>query len=339
MNIVYLGSGEFGIPCLDALKASGHNLCLLVTQPANPAGRGRRPQPTPVAQWAAEHGVVFAETENVNAPEVVPRIAACRPDVIVVIAFGQKIGKEVVALPVKGAINVHASLLPKYRGAAPINWAIIQGATHTGNSIITLADKIDAGDILAQVQTEIGPQETAGQLHDRLAQLAALLLLETLGALEAGTATYTKQNDADATFAPKLRKSDGFLDFHEPAEVLARKIRGLTPWPGAAACFTSAQTQKSTRVVLVSAEAEPRFEGAPPSKRGHEPAPAQAGDARDTATQPAVGTFDRERAVVCGAGRLGIHKIKPAGSGLMTFHAFVNGWHVQPGDRLTQMEE
>ena len=134
------------------------------------------------------------------------RIAACRPEVIVVIAFGQKIGKEVVALPPKGAINVHASLLPKYRGAAPINWAIVRGETHTGISIITLADKIDAGDILAQAQTEIGPQETAGELHDRLAQLAAPLLLETLAALEAGTATYTKQNDAEATFAPKLRK-------------------------------------------------------------------------------------------------------------------------------------
>ncbi len=331
MNLVYLGSGEFGVPCLDALKASGHHLCLLVTQPANPAGRGRKPQPTPVAQWADAHRVAFVETENVNAPEVVPRIAACRPDVIVVIAFGQKIGKEVVALPPKGAINVHASLLPKYRGAAPINWAIIRGETHTGNSIITLADRIDAGDILAQVRTEIGPQETAGDLHDRLAQLAAPLLLETLAALETGTATYTKQNDAEATFAPKLRKSDGFLDFHEPAEVLARKIRGLTPWPGAAACFMSVQTQKSTRVVIVSAEVVPRVEGVPPSNRGQ--------DARDTTTQLPVGTFDQERTVVCGAGRLSLQKIKPAGSGLMSFHAFVNGWRIQPGDRLTKIVE
>ncbi len=332
MKIVYLGSGEFGVPCLEALKASAHNLCLLVTQPVNPAGRGRKPQPTPVARWAAEHGVSFVETEDVNAPEVVQRIAACRPDVIIVIAFGQKIGKEVVALPAKGAINVHASLLPKYRGAAPINWAIMCGETQTGVSIITLADKIDAGDILAQAGTAIGPQETAGELHDRLAQSAApLLLLETLDALAAGAATYTRQNDAEATFAPKLRKSDGFLDFHEPAEVLVRKIRGLTPWPGAAACFTSAHTQKSTRVVLVSAEVLPRVEGVPPSNRGQ--------DARDTATPRPVGTFDHERAVVCGAGRLSIHSIKPAGSGLMTFHAFVNGWHIQPGDRLTKIEE
>lgn len=317
MNLVYLGSGEFGVPCLDALKASGHNLCLVVTQPAKPAGRGGKTQPTPVGQWAQAQGVVFVETESVNKPEVVQRVAACRPEVIVVIAFGQKIGKEVVALPPKGAINVHASLLPKYRGAAPINWAIIRGETRTGNSIITLADKIDAGDILARAGTEIGPQETAGELHDRLAQLAPLLLLETLGALEAGAATYTKQNDAEATFAPKLKKSDGFLDFHEPAEVLARKIRGFWPWPGAGACFASAQTGKSTRAVLALAE----------------PLPGSG------ETSLPAGTFDRERAVVCGTGRLKIEKIKPAGSGLMTFHAFVNGWHVHPGDRLTKIEE
>jgi methionyl-tRNA formyltransferase len=317
MNIVYLGSGEFGIPCLDALKASGHNLCLVGTQPTNPAGRGRKPQPTPVAQWADAHGVAFVETENVNSPQAVRKIAACRPDAIVVIAFGQKMGKELVALPPQGAVNVHASLLPKYRGAAPINWAIIRGETHTGISIITLAEKIDAGDILAQAWTEIRPQETAGELHDSLARLAAPLLLETLAAIEAGTATYTKQNDAEATLAPKLRKSDGFLDFNEPAETLARKIQGFWPWPGAVASYTSEHTQKSTRVVLALAEVVP---------------------GPGAAALP-VGTFDQERTVVCGEGRLRIQKIKPAGSGLMSFHAFVNGWHVRPGDRLTKIEE
>jgi len=178
MNLVYLGSGEFGVPCLDALKASRHALALVVTQPANPAGRGRKPQSTPVAQWAAAHGVPVVETDNVNSPEMLTRIADCRPEVLVVIAFGQKIGPELVRLPAKGAINVHASLLPKYRGAAPINWAILRGETHTGNSIITLAEKIDAGDILAQSGTAIGLLETAGELHDRLAQSAAPLLLD-----------------------------------------------------------------------------------------------------------------------------------------------------------------
>ena len=317
MNLVYLGSGEFGIPCLDALKASGHQLALVVTQPANPAGRGRKPQPTPVAQWSAAHGVPFAETDNVNSPEMVARIADCRLDVLVVIAFGQKIGPELVKLAAKGAINVHASLLPKYRGAAPINWAILRGEARTGVSIITLAEKIDAGDILAQSETTIGPLETAGELHDRLAQLAAPLLLETLGRIDTGTATYTKQNEAEVTYAPKLHKSDGLLDFAGPAESLALKIRGLWPWPGAAAGFISQQTQKSARIVIALAEAV-----------------SAAGT-----TQLTPGTFDSDLNVICGRGRLRIRKLKPAGSALMDFKAFVNGWRVRPGDRFVKIEE
>jgi len=317
MNIVFLGSGEFGIPCLDALKASGHRLALVVTQPANPAGRGRKPQPTPVAQWSAAHAVPFTETDNVNSPEMLARIADCRPEVLVVIAFGQKIGPELVARAPKGAINVHASLLPKYRGAAPINWAILRGETRTGVSIITLAEKIDAGDILAQSETAIGPLETAGELHDRLARLAAPLLLDTLGKLDAGTATYTKQIEAEVTYAPKLHKSDGLLDFAEPAESLALKIRGLWPWPGAAAEFISQQTRKSTRIVIALAEAA-----------------SSAG-----ATQLAPGTLDSDLNVICGRGRLRILKLKPAGSALMDFKAFINGWRLRPGDRFVKIEE
>jgi len=317
MNIVYLGSGEFGVPCLDALKASSHALALVATQPANPAGRGRKPQPTPVAQWAAAHGVPFAETDNVNSPEMLARIADCRPDVLVVIAFGQKIGPELVALTPRRAINVHASLLPKYRGAAPINWAILRGETHTGISIITLAEKIDAGDILAQFRTAIGPLETAGELHDRLARLAAPLLLATLDKIEAGTIAYIKQDPAQVTHAPKLHKSDGLLDFAQPAESLALKIRGFWPWPGAAAGFVSQQTQKTTRVVIALAEVV--------SANGTTPL--------------APGTFDDDLNVVCGQGRLKIMKLKPAGSALMDFKAFINGRHVRPGDRLVKIEE
>src|SRR5512141_1865094 len=191
MQVVYLGSGEFGIPCLDALKASSHTLALVVTQPANPAGRGRKPQPTPVAQWAAAHGVPVAETGNVNAPEMLARIADCRPEAIVVIAFGQKIGPELVALAAKGAINVHASLLPKYRGAAPINWAILRGETQTGNSIIRLVNRMDAGAVLGQSRVEIGELETAGELHDRLAEDGAPLVLDVLRKLADGSAVET----------------------------------------------------------------------------------------------------------------------------------------------------
>ena len=167
------------------------------------------------------------------------KIADCNPDLIVVIAFGQKIGNELINLPPKGAINVHASLLPKYRGAAPINWVIINGESETGISIISLAEKMDAGDIVSQAKTDIAEDETAGQLHDRLAQMAAPLLLETIDKIANGTAIYTKQDHSKAMLASKLKKSDGFLDFAESAELLEQKIRGFWPWPGTSAIYVS----------------------------------------------------------------------------------------------------
>jgi methionyl-tRNA formyltransferase len=315
MNIVYLGSGEFGLPCLDALEASGHHLALVVTQPPNPAGRGRKLCPTPVGLWAQDHKLPCIPAENVNDPEVSQRLVQAQPDVIVVIAFGQKIGKPLVELPPKGAINVHASLLPKYRGAAPINWAIVRGETETGVSIITLADKIDAGDILGQSATPIRPSETAGELHDRLAQLAAPLLMETLARIEAGTAVYAKQDDTKVTFAPKLKKADGFLDFTEPANVLAHKIRGFWPWPAASAVYVADRTAQPIRVAIAGAEC------------------VQA-----TSGNPQPGLFDESLDVLCGRDRLRITKIKPAGSELMAFRDFVNGWHVRPGDRMMKVE-
>ncbi|MEN6333175.1 MAG: methionyl-tRNA formyltransferase [Phycisphaerales bacterium] len=317
MNIIYLGSGEFGLPCLDAIQASRHNLVLVVTGQASPAGRGRKLCPTPVAHWAEMHAVPFVESENINDPDMIQRIAEARPDVLVVIACGQKIGRELVDMPTRLAINVHSSLLPKYRGAGPINWAILRGETESGVSIITLADRMDAGDILAQARTPIGVLETAGELHDRLAQLAAPLLIETLDKIESDSVTFTRQDEFEATKAPKLKKSDGFLDFSEPAYILADKIRGLWPWPSATADFVSAETGKTTRVVLALAEV---IWG---------PKPPTA----------VPGTFDEDLNVFCGDGKLAIRKIKPAGKGLMDFKAFINGWRVRPGDRLARIEE
>ena len=231
MRIVYLGSGEFGFECLGALAKSGHSLDFIVTQPPRRAGRGRKPKSTPVAAWADAHSIPFVETDDVNTPEMLRKISGCKPDLIVVVALGQKIGNELISLPPKGAINVHSSLLPKYRGAAPINWAIIKGESQTGISIITLAEKIDAGDILAQTATEIKPDETAGQLHDRLAKLAAPLLLETIDKIADGTVTHAKQDNSKATLAPKLKKSDGILDFPSRQKFSGERysVSGLGP--------------------------------------------------------------------------------------------------------------
>jgi methionyl-tRNA formyltransferase len=316
MKIIFLGSGEFGLECLNTLAHSGHFPRFVVTQPTHPAGRGRKPKPTPVAHWANLNSIPFIETENVNTPQMIEEISAYEPDLIVVIAFGQKIGNELINLPPKGAINVHASLLPKYRGAAPINWAIIEGEKQTGISIIALAEKMDAGDILAQAQTNISPNETAGQLHDRLATIAAPLLLNAIEQIAGGTAVYTPQDHSEATLAPKLRKSDGFLSFDEPAEMLQRKIRGFWPWPGASAMYVSQKTEKPLRVTIATAEV--------------------ARDSNPADLPP--GTLDENLNVICAQDALKITKIKPTGSRLMNFRDFVNGHQTQAGDNFIKIE-
>ena len=316
MKIVYLGSGEFGIDCLNALAKSAHSLDFIVTQPPRHAGRGRKPTPTPAAVWGNEHSVPFVETPNINTPEMLQKIDEYKPDLIVVAAFGQKIGNDVINLPPKGTINIHGSLLPKYRGAAPINWAIINGETETGISIISIVDKMDAGDVLATAATKIEPEETAEQLLNKLAKLAAPLLMETIDKIADGTAIYTKQDHSKSTLAPKLKKSDGFLNFDEPADIIQRKIRGLWPWPGASAIYVSKKTSKSIRITI---------------------AQAQIAETKNP-DQMQLGTFDKNLNVICSGNALKIIKIKPDGSALMNFKDFINGRHTEPGDMLIKID-
>jgi methionyl-tRNA formyltransferase len=317
MNIVYLGSGQFGLPCLDAIAQSSHKITLVVTQPAQPAGRGRKPTPTPVAVWAAANSVPVIEAADVNAPDIVNRLCECKPDIIVVIAFGQKISKQIIDVAPKSAINVHASLLPKYRGAAPINWAIVNGELETGVSIITIAQKIDAGDVLACAKTPIEWDETADELGRRLAKLAVPLLVTTIDQIAAGSAKYTKQDDTQATRAPKLKKTDGFLDFSEPAEALYRKMLGFWPWPGATAVYNSKESGRIEKVTFAKAEIlkTPNPENLP------------------------TGTIDENLNVVCGQNRLQIMRLKPENSRLMSYSDFVNGRRILPGDRFVKIED
>ena len=319
MKIVYLGSGEFGIDCLNALADSCHSLELIVTQPPHPAGRGRKIRHTPVALWASRSDceVALVETDNINSPETIEKIKACQPDLIVVIAFGQKISAEVTKIPPKSAINVHASLLPKYRGAAPINWAIINGETETGISIITIAEKMDAGLVCAAAKTPIELNETAGRLHDRLAKLSAPLLLKTIGKIADGSVVYNEQDSSLVTKALKLKKSDGFLDFGEPANELKNKIHGFWPWPGASAAYISKQTGKCKRVIIAEA------------KVMKTPNP----------TGVATGILDDNLNIICGVDALGIVKIKPAGGHLLDFKDFANGRAIKPGDLFMKIEK
>lgn len=316
MNIVYFGSGQFGIDCLNALAKSRHKLQLIVTHPAHPAGRGLKLAATPVGLWAKENSIPLLETDDVNTPEAIEKIKSVSPDLIVVIAFGQKVAASLTRLPAKGAINVHSSLLPKYRGAAPINWAVINGEKETGVSIITLADTLDSGDIIAQTKTAIAPDENAGQLSDRLSLLAALLLLETIDSIESGKAVYTKQDDALATKAPKLKKSDGFIDFIEPAQNLRRKILGLYP-SRAHAEYGSKKTGKTETVIF---------------------ADVQIVDSHNPDKLP-VGTIDKNLNVICGKDALKITQIKPAAGRVMPFKAFTNGRQTSPGDFFSKIQK
>jgi methionyl-tRNA formyltransferase len=316
MQILYFGSGQFGVPCLEAILSSGHKLAAVFTQPARPAGRHRQPRPTDVALWCKEKNVSCVEAEDINSPEYAEQIKKYNADLLVVIAFGQKVAKSVTDLFPKGAVNIHGSLLPKYRGAAPIHWAIINGETQTGASIITLADRMDAGKILGQTCTPIHPQDNFQTLHDRLSQLSAPLLIKTIAAIETGTAVYQAQDESQVTKAPKLKKEHGFIDWSRSAADIANQIRGLWPWPGAAAVFVSAKTGKSWRTTIANVEIL---------------------DTNPNSGQ-VCGILDDNLNVVCGQGRLKINQLKPAGSDLMDFQSFVNGRHGGPKDLFLPLD-
>jgi methionyl-tRNA formyltransferase len=244
LRLIFAGSGEFGLPTLRALRAAGHEIVQVVSQPDRPAGRGRELTPTPIAAAALAGGLPLLRTADIN------REALPEADLMVVIAFGQKIADPVVHRPRLGSINLHASRLPKYRGAAPINWAILSGETVTGNSVIRLAQRMDAGHVLGQSEVPIGELETAGELHDRLAD-GALLLPRVVEALAGGRAVETPQNDALATMAPKLSRDVSKIDWSRGAGEVARKIRGLYPWPGCRAklCDAAGETIDTLRLV------------------------------------------------------------------------------------------
>jgi methionyl-tRNA formyltransferase len=255
LRIIFAGSGEFGLPTLDALLAAGHEVVQVVSQPDRPAGRGRGLTATPIADRAAASGLPLLKTDNINR-EVSPDA-----DVMVVIAFGQKIGDDVVHRPRLGSVNLHASRLPRYRGAAPINWAIIRGEKTTGNSVIRLAQRMDAGAILAQSELQIGELETAGELHDRLAADGASLVPALLQSLADRSARETAQDESLATLAPKLSRQDAQLDWTRSAVELALRIRGLYPWPGCRVRLCDAEGSDVDRLRLVRARAIQGDEG------------------------------------------------------------------------------
>lgn len=239
MKIVFLGTPEFALPSLSALIEDGHTLEVF-TQPDRPVGRHGAPVAPPVKQLALSHGIPVRQFEKIRSEEGVAALCAFAPDLMVTAAFGQLLSQANLDIPKHGCINVHGSLLPRYRGAAPIQWAVINGETETGITTMLTDIGMDTGDILLKESTPIGPDETAGELYVRLSVMGAELLRRTIAALEAGTLTREKQNEADASKCPMLKKEHGKLDLSQSAQRVHNLVRGVNPWPGAFALWDGA---------------------------------------------------------------------------------------------------
>lgn len=302
MRLALFGSGAFGLPTFRSL-ATSHEIVGVVTQPDRPAGRGGRLTPTPVGAWAADALPVtpLLKPGNANEHAAVHTVHEWRADAWVVIAFGQKLSKQLLAH--HAAFNLHASLLPRWRGAAPINWAMLAGDAATGNSVIALADRMDAGEVFAQSTRAIEPTRTAGELHDALADDGPAVMEEALRAHASGGARGRTQDELKVTLAPKLSRADGWVNFNEPAELCRRRINALSPWPGVTVRF------RGEPLKLVRAAAESMN------------APAHAGHGA-IVTPP-------EGLVACGDGRLlRLLDVQPAGGREMAWRDFANGRRV-----------
>lgn len=321
MRLLFLGSGEFGLPTLQSLARS-HEVVGVVTQPDRPAGRGRELTPTPIGAWAAMclHGVPVLKPERINEvalAEEVRRVGGpTRADAWVVIAFGQKLGRPL--LEGVFAINLHASLLPRWRGAAPINAAILGGDAVTGNTVITLADRMDAGEILGQSTRVIEPRQTAGSLHNALSEDGPVLVERVLAALARGSLERRVQDESSATRAPKLSKADGWVDFGQAAERCRWRVHGLTPWPGVTVRMKAGSTEQELKLTLVEDVSAPDA-----AKLG---AKAPAGSTPGTLIDPVLGL------VQCGEGTLlRLLTVTPSGRRSMEWGEFVQGRTIEAG--------
>ncbi len=234
MKIVFMGTPDFSVGTLEKIVAAGHEVACVVTQPDKPRGRGKEMQPTPVKVAALQHELPVYQPKRVRDPEAVEKIRSYEPDVIVVVAFGQIIPQQILDIPRYGCINVHASLLPKYRGAAPIQWAVLDGEKVSGVTIMRMDAGLDTGDMIAKVEVPLDESETAGTLFDKLSTAGAKLLVQTLPSLADGTAVYEKQPEESPTpYARMIKKQDGEINWARSAEEIERWIRGMSPWPSA----------------------------------------------------------------------------------------------------------
>lgn len=307
LNIVFMGTPGFAVPTLEALHGSPHRVVQVVTQPDRPRGRGRKPTPPPVKAAALEMGLPVVQPETMRDSGFLQAVRALAPDLLVVVAFGQILKPALLEIPRLGAVNIHASLLPKYRGPAPIQWAVINGERETGVTTMFMDAGLDTGDMLLTRREPISQEDTAGSLHDRLAVSGAALLLETLDRLE--RLEPVPQKNDESSYAPLLAKADGHIAWERPAEAIDWRIRGVSPWPGA---FTFIN-ERRVKLLKALPLAEPA--NAPPGT-----------------VEPG---FPDELRVATGDGVLSLLELQGESGRRLPVADFLRGFPVPPGTRLT----
>lgn len=308
MRIIFMGTPEFAVPSLEALLASEDQVVGVVTQPDRPKGRGHDLASPPVKLVAQRAGIPFLQPLKIRTPDFLEALAAWKPDLIAVTAFGRILHAPILNLPPKGCVNVHGSLLPKYRGAAPVHWAVINGETETGITTMLMDEGMDTGPMLLQERIPILPDDTAGTLAPRLAEVGGRLLVETIRQLKAGTLAPCHQDHAQATLAPLLKKEDGMIDWTGSAQSIVNRVRGMSPWPGAYTFYGQ------ERWSIWKAVAVP------------EPAQAQRGTL--------VAVTKQSIRVATGNGVLEILEIQTANSKRMPVGQFLAGHRIDSGVRL-----
>ena len=326
MRIVFMGTPDFSVPALKALVEAGHQVIAVVTQPDKPKGRGKEVQMTPVKIQAMEYGIPVYQPAKVREASFVEVLKGLEADVYVVIAFGQILPKAVLELPKYGCINIHASLLPKYRGAAPIQWCVIDGERETGITTMMMDVGLDTGDMLEKAVIPIEEKETGGSLHDKLSMAGGDLILSTLKKLEEGTLVRTPQTDEGTCYAKMLTKSLGDIDWNQGAVSIERLIRGLNPWPSAYTLWNGKTIKIWSADVTTGREAAAFLsESGVPSETGITPG--------------TVVCSDKHSLVVCtGDGLLSVRELQMEGKKRMDTPAFLRGYPIPEGDVFVKKE-
>lgn len=328
-RIVFMGTPEFAVPSFEALCDAGHRVVAAVTQPDRPAGRGLQPTPPAVKTAALRRGVPVQQPPTLKESAAVEAVRALAPDFLVVAAYGEILSREVLALPAVAPLNVHASLLPRFRGASPIHHAVLAGDRETGITVMRVIRKLDAGDILLQAREPIGPRDTAGTLHDRLSRLGAECIVRALSLFERGEAVFTPQDEALSTYAPQLTRETGRLDWSRSAVELDRVVRGLNPWPAAFTTFRGETVKIREAAPLESAGPVTPPDLSPASQDSPIAVPT-------TALPPGMLISGRGRLLAAcgGGGLLEILSLQLPGRRAVTGAEFARGARLAPGERF-----